>query len=93
MQEIAGSWRKVGGNAREVFLMQKVDQLMRIVMSTAGDLKIDRLTVLGGVGANNTNGDVAGKIIAATEQLKAATGVDLLSAVRGRLAGAPPVTK
>ncbi len=94
MHEIAGSWRKVGGNAREVFLMQKVDELMRIVMSTAGDLKIDRLTVLGGVGGNGTSqGDVAGKIIAASEQLKAATGVDLLSAVRGRLAGPPPATK
>lgn len=92
MQEIANSWRKVGGNAREVFLMQKVDQLMRIVMSTAGDLKIDRLTVLGGVGSGG-NGDVAGKIVAASEQLKAATGVDLLSAVRGRLAGPPAPTK
>jgi flotillin len=52
MQEIATTWRRVGDNARQVFLMQKVDGLMRIVMSSAGDLKVDRLTVLGGIGGN-----------------------------------------
>jgi flotillin len=88
MQEIATSWRRVGENARQVFLMQKVDQLMRIVMSTAGDLKVDRLTVLGGGGDGASGTDLAAKIIGLGEQLKAATGVDVVSAVRDRLAGA-----
>jgi flotillin len=52
MQEIATTWRRVGDNTRQVFLMQKVDGLMRIVMSSAGDLKVDRLTVLGGISGN-----------------------------------------
>jgi len=90
MQEIATSWRRVGENARQVFLMQKVDQLMRIVMSTAGDLKVDRLTVLGGNGDGASGTDLAAKIIGLGEQLKAATGVDVVSAVRDRLAGTPP---
>ena len=51
MEEIAATWRKVGAGAREVFLMQKMDELMRIVMGTVADLKVERLTVLGGVGA------------------------------------------
>jgi hypothetical protein len=68
--------------------MQKVDQLMRIVMSTAGDLKVDRLTVLGG-GTDGASGtDLAAKLIGLSEQLKAATGLDVVSAVRERLAGA-----
>jgi flotillin len=89
MQEIATTWRRVGDNARQVFLMQKVDGLMRIVMSSAGDLKVDRLTVLGGIGGNGGNGDLAGKLIAMSEQLKAATGLDIVQAVRQRVAGQP----
>jgi flotillin len=89
MQEIATTWRRVGDNARQVFLMQKVDGLMRIVMSSAGDLKVDRLTVLGGIGGNGGSGDLAGKLIAMSEQLKAATGLDMVQAVRDRVAGKP----
>jgi flotillin len=88
LREIATSWRRVGENARQIFLMQKVDQLMRIVMSTAGDLKVDRLTVLGGGSDGATGTDLAAKLIGLSEQLKAATGVDVVSALRERLAGA-----
>jgi flotillin len=88
MQEIATSWRRVGENARQVFLMQKVDQLMRIVMSAAGDLKVDRLTVLGASGGGAAGPDLAAKLIGLSEQLKAATGVDVVSTLRDRLAGA-----
>ena len=88
MQEIANSWRRVGENARQVFLMQKVDQLMRIVMSAAGDLKVDRLTVLGAGGGGAAGPDLAAKLIGLSEQLKAATGLDVASAIRERLAGA-----
>jgi flotillin len=84
MEEIAATWKKVGSGAREVFLMQKVDELMRIVMGTVTDLKVEKLTVLGGMGNGAGGTDVTaltGKLITANEQLKAAVGVDLLSAV------------
>ena len=54
MGEIAATWREVGPSARSVFLMQKVADLTRIVMSTVGTLKVDKLTVLGGIGAAAT---------------------------------------
>jgi flotillin len=89
MQEIAGAWHDVGDNARNVFLMQKVDTLMKQVMQTVSGLKVEKLTVLGGIGGGGVagGGDLTGKVIAASEQLKAATGVDLLGAVRDRMAG------
>ena len=95
MDEIANSWRTVGGSARQVFLMQKVDELMRIVMGTMGELHVDKLTMLGGLGGNGVGSadggsDLTGRIIASNEQLKAVTGIDLLRAVRERVAGAPP---
>src|SRR4029450_8112690 len=73
MGDIAATWREVGPGARSVFLMQKVADLTRIVMSTVGQLKVDKLTVLGGVGGG-ANGagpggglpDLTGKLIAAS---------------------------
>jgi len=97
MVDIAATWRQVGPSARSVFLMQKVADLSRIVMSTVKTLKVERLTVLGGLGgapahANGAGGngagiglpELTGKLIAASEQLKAATGVDLAAVLRGR---------
>jgi flotillin len=91
MGEIATTWREVGPSARSVFLMQKVADLTRIVMSTVGQLKVDKLTILGGLGgATNGTGaggglpDLTGKLIAASEQIKAATGIDIAAALRPR---------
>jgi flotillin len=98
MQEIAATWRRVGPSAREVFLMQKVDELMRIVMGTVGDLRVDRLTMLGvASGQNGASregapaklddvGGLAGRIISTNEQIKAAAGIDLLEVVAGKVA-------
>ena len=58
---------------------------------TVKGLKVEKLTVLGGVGGiGNGTGlpDLTGRLIAANEQIKAATGVDLASALRPR----PPQT-
>jgi flotillin len=108
MQEIAATWREVGPSARNVFLMQKVADLMRSVMSTMADLKVERLTVLGGIGGGgnagaggngNGNGgagagsggvlDLTARLIAASEQIRAATGIDLGEALRSRVAPPP----
>lgn len=90
MDDIAVAWHDVGDNARNVFLLQKVDGLMTQVMQTVSGLKVEKLTVLGGLGAGapGGGGDLTGKVISASEQLKAATGVDLLGAVRDRMVGA-----
>ena len=92
MTQIAATWREVGPSSRNIFLMQKVADLTRIVMGTVKTLKIDKLTVLGGIGgivgstASGGNGlgapELTGRLIAANEHIKAATGVDLAAALR-----------
>ena len=87
MTEIAGTWREVGPSARNVFLMQKVADLTRIVMGTVKTLKIEKLTVLGGIGGASGGAglgarELTGRLIAANEHIKAATGVDLAAALR-----------
>jgi flotillin len=88
LEQIAASGRKAGAGARQVFLMQKVDELVRIVMGTVGDLKIRKLTALGGLGTTPAT-DLTAKLIAASSQLKAATGVDLLRALEQRIPTPP----
>jgi flotillin len=88
LEQIANSWRKAGPGARQVFLLQKVDQLTRIVMETVSDLQVKKLTVLGF--SSGDGQELAGKVIGANEQLKAATGVDLIRSMRDRLT--PPPT-
>ena len=77
--------------------MQKVADLTRIVMGTVGSLKVDRLTILGGIGGGDggagpggASADLTGKLIAASEQIKAATGIDLAAVLRARTSGNPP---
>ena len=70
--------------------MQKVADLTRIVMGTVGSLKVDKLTVLGGIGGAGAGPglsglpDLTGRLIAASEQIKAATGIDIAAALRTR---------
>jgi flotillin len=87
LEELATTWKQIGTGARDVFLMQKVNALVGIVMGSMGQLKIDRFTVLGGgVGhGEGTPMDLSRKVLVANEQLKAAAGVDLLKAVQQRL--------
>src|SRR5204863_7614970 len=99
MGQIAATWREVGPSARSVFLMQKVADLSRIVMGTVKSLKVDRLTILGGIGGAGHGGgngaggglpELTGRLIAASEQIKAATGIDIAAVLRARTP--PPST-
>ncbi len=89
LEEIAESYKGSGGSGREVLLMQKLIPLLEQLAGTVGDLKIDRLTVLGQNGAGSQAGSLAGKIVAYSEQIKAATGVDVPKVLQQRLAETP----
>jgi flotillin len=83
---LAVSYKAAGGRARDALLLQKLVPIFDQLTSTMKDLKIDRLTVLG-QGANahgQANGAQMGlSVLTANEQIKAATGVDLVAAARG----------
>jgi flotillin len=87
---LAESYKASGASARDALLLQKLVPVFEQLTSTMRDLKIDRLTVLGTQGA----GSLGAAVVAANEQVRAATGVDLVGAARGRSGlPAPPPTK
>ncbi|MCL0184727.1 hypothetical protein M2T59_31420, partial [Klebsiella pneumoniae] len=79
LTEISATYQGSGTSGRDVLLMQKLVPLLRSVSGTIGDLKVDRLTVLpaGIGGANGGDAPLAGKLINYSEQIKAATGIDV----------------
>jgi len=78
---IARTWKAGGANARDAFLFQKIDSLLRLHAGTIGELRVDRLTVLGnghGAQGNGLDGGSLGMRLArANEEIKAAVGVDV----------------
>ena len=90
LHQITQAWIAAGPNARDVFLMQKLQNLVDTLTRTVHGVKVDKITVLGTGG----NGDgLAPKVISASEQIKAALGVDVLGALEQRASGAKAVAK
>jgi flotillin len=81
LARITDAWKQAGPNARDVFLMQKLQGLVDTMTKTVEGVKVDKLTVLG----MGQSGDLAPKVISAAEQIKATLGVDILGALQSRL--------
>ncbi|KIG16433.1 Inner membrane protein YqiK [Enhygromyxa salina] len=85
LTDIAERYNNMGRAGRDILLMQKLVPLMTKMSSSMGNLKVDRLTVLGKGGEGSEGGDVAGKLINYSEQIKAATGIDVPAMVKAKL--------
>lgn len=71
-KQLAQSWTFAGTNAREVFLFQKLELLMKLMASSVPEVSIDQITIIDG-----DNKSTMPKIATFIEQLKQTTGVDL----------------
>ena len=91
LQEIADAYQGSGASGRDVLLMQKLLPLLDKLSGTMGALHVNRLAVLGTSAGGDSGGDLAHKIVSYSEQIKAATGVDVTRVVQARL-GAPEPT-
>ena len=78
-------WKSAGSDAERLFLIQMLPDIMREVIKTVDNLKIDKLTVVdsgqggSGNGIPAVMGQIAGATPALLESLKASTGVDIAS--------------
>lgn len=75
-KKLAESWRAAGGNARDIFLLQKLEMLLKTLSATVPDVDIQNVTMIDG-----QTGGTAKQAIAIIEQLKQTTGLDIASAV------------
>ena len=79
LTSLAEAYKGSGPAARDALLLQKLGPVFEQLTSTMRDIKIDRLTVLGRSGGGPA---VGASIIGANEQIRAATGVDLVAAAK-----------
>jgi flotillin len=97
LEEMIRTWQDGGESARDIFLMQKLQNVMSSLVDTISGIHVDKLTIL--PGQNST----AAKSVKFVEELKAGIGVDL-PALANRVAPAaapseavppppPPVVK
>ncbi len=75
LEEMINVWQEAGDNARDIFLMQKMDVVMGALVSTIDNVKVDRITMLP-EGAHD-GGSTSMQAVKLVEELKAAIGVDL----------------
>ncbi len=81
-KQLAESWRAAGGNARDIFLLQKLEMLLKTLSATVPDVNIQNVTMIDG-----QTGGTAKQAIAIIEQLKQTTGLDIASAVNNLASG------
>ncbi len=94
-------WKQAGPDAERLFLIQMLPEIMKQVVQTVDNMKIDRLTVVDsgeGAGRSGRSGrsgvpagmsQVAGATPALLESLKTSTGVDI-AGLLSRAAHTPP---
>ena len=92
IRSLAETWAKAGDSARQIFVAQKLQGLINTMMSTVGDMPIDKITVIDReLAANGSNFAVKAAVTA--EQVKQMLGVDLAAIAQragGQIAGALP---
>ncbi len=89
IRALGETWGKAGDSARQIFVAQKLQRLVQTMMSTVGDIPIDKVTVIDKELAAG-GGNFAVKTAITSEQIKQLLGVDLAAAVQRMSGGAPP---
>jgi flotillin len=82
LKTLAESWSQAGDSAREIFLLQKIEPIIRQLTATISDTPIDKITVID----SRLNGDGGlnpGRLMALAEQVKQVFGIDVVDKLKG----------
>ncbi|BAZ67006.1 MAG: flotillin family protein [Pelatocladus maniniholoensis HA4357-MV3] len=75
-QRLAESWQNAGASAREIFLFQKLEPLLKMMAQGVPQVEVENLTVIDAV-----NGGSIPKVASLLEQLRQTTGIDVSKAM------------
>ncbi|MFZ9739992.1 MAG: flotillin family protein [Prochlorotrichaceae cyanobacterium] len=76
IRALAKSWTGGGSTARQVFLFQKLDMLLKTLVSTVPKVEVQNVTLV-----DTKGGNLGTQFVAFSEQLRQTTGLDLPGAV------------
>ncbi len=75
-QRLAESWKAAGTSAREIFLFQKLEPLLKTMAAGVPEVEVENLTVI-----DAHNGSNVTKMASFLEQLRQTTGIDVVKVV------------
>jgi len=93
LTSLATAYQAGGRFARESLLLQKLLPVFEQLTSTMKALRIDRLTVLSQPAAGGGGSQLGPALVTTNEQVRAATGVDLLGTLQRRMTASSPPAK
>jgi flotillin len=76
IKKLAESWKIAGDSAKEIFLFQKLEPLLKIMAAGVPDVDVANLTVI-----DAQNGSQVTKMASLMEQLRQTTGIDVAKVV------------
>jgi flotillin len=82
LTSLGQAFKTSGAAARDALLLQKLAPVFEQMTSTLKDISVARLTVLGNPGGGASAASLGATVINATEQIRAATGVDVMRGLR-----------
>lgn len=71
-RRIAASWQAAGSHAREIFVLQRLENLVKILSEAVPELTVENLTLV-----DNAQGGLVPQLTTLLAQLKQATGIDI----------------
>jgi flotillin len=80
IRALGETWQQAGDSARQIFVAQKLTKLVNTLMSTVGEIPIDKVTFIDKELAGGDN--LAIRAAITSEQLKHTTGVDLPALIK-----------
>ncbi|MBD1868118.1 flotillin family protein [Cyanobacteria bacterium FACHB-471] len=96
-KRLTESWKAAGPNAREIFLFQKLEVLLKTLTSTVPDIDVQNVSVI-----DTANGGTATQVASFLEQLRQSSGIDVAGMTRrfandvspgtAAISSSPPVT-
>lgn len=72
LQKLGESWQSAGSEARDIFLLQKIDTLMKLLAASIPDVVVDKVTII-----DAKNGGQVSKFASFLEQLNQSTGINV----------------
>lgn len=87
-KSLVDQWQATGTAAREILLLQKLDQILATLMSSVDGVQVNRYSILSNEGSGNEGGQgngsnpgLAMNLMKTLEQLKSGNGLDLVKGI------------
>ncbi len=88
-RRLTEQYQQAGDDGQRIFVLNMLPELVDKIVSTVNGVSIDRVAVIDNGGGGNTSGGIPalmsqlpGAVVSLSEQIEAATGVDILKSMR-----------